>query len=368
MQKPNMIRHLVLAIGFCLIPVTGHAFVADSLPDVDTSNLLTFTLFPEMDPFESDEPIRISLEFDMKKFLREKYGDEYQEAVLRYTSVTGSPVERRIRIRSRGDFRRSHCNFPPVKLNFKKTGDGEGYLNDITSLKLVTHCKGSSTYQQYILKEYLVYRMFNILTDNSYRVRLFEIEYVDSEGRRKTLHKYGFIIESHNHLAQRLNALRIERQGIPTWLTEPYQTNLMTLFQYMIGNTDWAIMNQHNIRLFKSADYRVTYPIAIPYDFDYCGMVNADYAVPPEGLGIESVRERVYRGYCMDREEDYQEYIRAFLDHKDELFALVEHFPLLDASNRNEMLEYLGEFFMIVENPKMTRMYIINRCRKIPKK
>lgn len=355
---------LLLVMGSAVVKASG----TDSIPAPDTTNLITFTLFPEFDPFQSDTPIHISLEFDMKQFIRTKNKEEYHDARLRFTRFDGTPVEKKIRIRARGDFRKSHCYFPPVKLNFKKTEFNEEFMNEIKSLKLVTHCKGGETYQQYLLKEYLVYRMFNALTENSYRVRLFEIEYIDSQGKKKPFSKYGFIIESNDHLAWRINAIRITREGIATWYTEPFQTNLMTLFQYMIGNTDWAIAKLHNIRLFKLRDSIVPNPTAIPYDFDYCGMVNAHYAIPTEELGIETVRTRVYRGYCLDSDEEYEKYIRIFLEKKQEMYSLVENFALLDSRNKKEMLEYLDEFYKIIEDANHTRLRIISHCRTIPRR
>ena len=358
--------YLIPLILSWIVTDSCHAFISDTIPLSDTSNLVDFTFFPEFDPFQSDEPFHISLEFNMKEFIREKYKGEFHEAVIRFTPDNGEPVESKIRIRARGEFRREHCIFPPVKLNFRKSGITEEYMNDIKSLKLVTHCKNTEEYQQYILKEFLVYRMFNILTENSYRVRLFEVEYIDSENKMKSVSKYGFIIESKKHLAGRINAILIDREGIATWLTEPYQTNLVTLFQFMIGNTDWAIAKLHNIRLFKPEEFSVISPLAIPYDFDYCGMVNAYYAIPDERLGIKSVRERVYRGYCLDSEEEYLEYNRIMLAHKKELYALVENFKQLNSKHRKEMLKYLDDFFVIIEDLRQTRRLIISRCREVP--
>jgi hypothetical protein len=342
------------------------ARITDSISEPDTSNLITFTLFPESDPFHTDEHMHITLKFDMRKFIREKHKEKYHDAILGIEEDDGGIFEDSIRIIARGEFRKNHCYFPPIKLNVKKSEFEEVYMNDIKTVKLVTYCKNSDTYQQYIFKEFLVYRMFNILTNNSYRVRLIEIEYIDSKAKKPSLSKYGFIIESNNHLAKRIEAVRIEREGITTWQTEQYQTNLVVLFQFMIGNSDWAINNQHNIRLFKSLDYNILAPMVIPYDFDYCGMVNTFYAIPPEELGIESVRERVYRGYCMRSDAEYQKYIGIFLEHKEELYSLVRNFSLLDESQRKEMLDYLDEYYDIIENPVRVKREIIDACQEMP--
>ena len=303
----------------------------DSDKGHDSTYLVDFTLFPKTDPFESDKIIRITLKFDMKRFFRTKYKGEYQKAQLTLHNPDSSIVEKEIRVRARGITRRSICHFPPIKLNFKETAFENDTLNDINSLKLVTHCKNSDLYEQYLLKEYLVYRMYNLVTDSSYRVKLLHIDYIDSEDKMKPLTKYGFIIESNDHLAERLQGTRIDKEGINTWDTDRYLTSLLDIFQYMIGNTDWSIPPLHNVRLVKPSVLNSSI-LAIPYDFDYSGMVNTVYAVPDENLGTETVRTRVYRGYCLPSDDHYQRLFKVFKENKQAMFSLVEDFELLDNS------------------------------------
>ena len=140
----------------------------------------------------------------------------------------------------------------------------------------------------------------------------------------------------------------------------------MALFQYMTGNHDWEIAKLHNIRLVKSLTNPLEKIIPIPYDFDYSGMVNTHYALPPEALGIESVRTRFYRGYCLSTTEEYQEYFQKFLDVKEEMYALVQNFELLDSRHSDEMIDYLDSYYTIIENPRLAKMNIIDFCKQIP--
>ena len=339
----------------------------DSTTGHDSTYLIDFTLFTDTDPLQTDEIIKISLKFDMKTFVRTKHKGEYQKAQLTIYNPDSNIVEKEIRVRARGITRRSICFFPPIKLNFKETEFDTDTLNDINSLKLVTHCKNSALYEQYLLKEFLVYRMYNLLTDSSFRVKLLQIDYIDSEDKMKPLTKYGFIIESHNHLAERLQGVRIDRAGINTWDTDRYLTSLMAVFQYMVGNTDWAIPVPHNFKLVKPSVPNSSI-LAIPYDLDYSGMVNTVYAVPDENLGIETVRTRVYRGYCLPSNDHYQRLFKLFMENKQAMFSLVEDFELLDKKSRPEMLEYLEEFYTIIEDPRLADRNIIDVCRQIPRK
>jgi hypothetical protein len=355
----------ILILLFLLTPDIVLAQL-DSTTDHDSTYLIDFTLFPRKDPLLTDNIIRISLKFDMKKFVKTKHKGEYQKAEFSIHNLDNSIVEKEIRLRARGITRRSICYFPPIKLNFKETAFENDTLNDINSLKLVTHCKNSDLYEQYLLKEFLIYRMYNLLTDNSFRVKLLHIDYIDSEDKMKPLTKYGFVIESNNHLAERLQGIRINKEGVNTWDTDRYLISLLDIFQYMIGNTDWSIPPLHNIRLVKPS---VPYSniLAIPYDFDYSGMVNTVYAIPDENLGTETVRTRVYRGYCLPSDDHYQRLFNVFLEKKQAMFSLVEDFELLDKKSRKEMLDYLEEFYTIIENPRMAERNIIDVCRQIPR-
>ena len=350
-----------------LLAITPDLVLAqpDSYAGHDSTYLIDFTLFSSTSPLQTDKIIKISLKFDMKKFVRSKHKEEYQKAELTIYNPDSNIVEKEIRVRARGITRKSICYFPPIKLNFKETEFDNEYLNDINSLKLVTHCKNSALFEQYLLKEFLVYRMYNLLTDSSFRVKLVHIDYIDSEDKMKPLTKYGFIIESHNHLAERLLGVRIDRTGVNTWDTDSYLTSLMALFQYMIGNTDWAIPVPHNFKLVKPSVLNSSI-LAIPYDFDYSGMVNTTYAIPDENLGIETVRTRVYRGYCLPSEDHYQRIFKVFLENKQAMFSLVEDFELLDKKSRPEMLEYLEEFYTIIESPQQAERHIIGVCRPLP--
>ncbi len=356
------------AIWILLLALAWDMARAQPDPDYDMDSIyqVEFSIFPRIDPFKTDNMIKMSLEFDMKSFIRTKHKGEYQKALLTVYNLDSNRIQKEIKIRARGVTRRSICYLPPIKLNFKKKGSENDSLNEINSLKLVTHCKNSSLYEQYLLKEFLVYRMYNLLTDSSFRSKLLQIDYIDSEDKVKPVTKFGFVIESNDHLAERLNGIRIERSGINTWDTDPYHTNLTAIFQYMIGNTDWAIPVPHNFILVKPAEINSRI-LAVPYDFDYSGMVNTVYAVPDVNLGIETVRTRVYRGYCLPSEDHYQRLFNVFLANKQAMFSLVEDFEFLNKESRQEMLEYLEEFYKIIEDPRQAKNHIIDQCRPLPR-
>jgi len=332
--------------------------------EVDTTGMIDFTMFIPSDPFIIDTPLVINLEFDIRQFTRTKMKGEYMPAILSYTNSEGHDIRKEVRIKARGEFRRQYCSFPPIKLSLTNDTTGNESLNDLKSVKLVTHCNNSETYEQYLLKELLIYRIYILMTECSYRVRLFIINYIDSQGKTKIHTHYGFIIESDKHLADRINSVKIEIKNLSEKKTDYQMYQLLAVFQFMVGNTDWSVPALHNIKLYKELNFRKECPVAIPFDFDYSGMVNAFYALPDEKLGTKTVRERVYRGYCIP-EEDFIPVFQKFNEKKDALYSLVNNNVFLDKHHKNEMIAYLDEFFQILENQRFREALIVKSCRQL---
>jgi hypothetical protein len=315
-----------------------------------------------LDLFSKHDVLEVTLKSDFKNLIKRKHKDEYQEASFQIMFNDTVLVTREIKIAPRGKVRRSTCMIPPLKLNFPKKKAFIKQLESFDKLKMVLDCKRGIMYEQYLLSEYYAYRIQNIITDYSMRVRLMHVNYVDVSGKFKNITRYAFVIESIDQLAARKNAVRIKtehvrdiRTHIPT-LADAY------LFQYLIGNTDWSIPAMHNIYLIKSTDPLKTAPYVIPYDFDYAGIVNAIYAVPDENLGTKTVKERVYRGVCMDSNPLYDSRAR-LLNNKAQIYQLYDQDILLSKGNKRNTVIYLDEFFKTLESDFAFDRRIIQSCR-----
>jgi len=328
---------------------------------VDTTQIISVVSEADWDLFGNEEVMHLSLVFDVKNFLKPKNAGDYQDARLLIHVGETDTIERSIRIRTRGNFRQQYCYFPPIKLNLKKTSFDNEYLSQQTTLKFVTHCKNASQYESYILKEYLVYKLYNVLSEFSFNVRLIEMQYIDSEENRKTLVKYGFLIEHLNSVAARNDAMSIDNKKLSQKLMDPYGMARVALFNYMIGNTDWSIAGLHNMKVMKVNDFLVKDPQPVPYDFDHSGMVNTEYAAPTEGLGLESVRDRLYRGICLDKNVT-DETIRLFLEKKMQIYDVIEDFELLSKYDKKDMIEYLDGFFRILDSNFLIQRDIYSNC------
>jgi hypothetical protein len=135
------------------------------------------------------------------------------------------------------------------------------------------------------------------------------------------------------------------------------------IFNYMIGNYDWSVPGQHNVKVIKPlvAD-TVQLGIAIPYDFDWTGLVNAAYAIPAEIIGTQSVRERIFMGICRSREV-YQKDLEIFLKKKEEFYRIINEFPYLDQREKKDMTFYLDGFFNQFIGRRDIIEYLLNSCK-----
>jgi len=318
------------------------------------------TTNPASTLFLRHEPIDVTIIFDWKRLIKEKHKEAYQPAGFQCYLEDSTYLESTIKLRPRGFFRRNYCQMPPLKLKFEDCDNPN--LQKWDELKMVNYCKKGSAYQQYIFSEYLCYRIFNVLTDNSFRVRLAKLTFKDSEGKKKIVKSWGFLIEDVDVLAKRLSGKEYEDVQVFTEQTERKQMTLVSVFEYLIGNTDWSVPADHNIKLVKLNDPAKPRPITIPYDFDYSGFVGTTYAIPAEQLPIENVRERLFRGYCRS-EAEFESVFELFRDKRPEIIGLIENFEYLDKRVRKRLLNYTEEFYEAINNPRAVKWEFLEQCR-----
>jgi hypothetical protein len=314
------------------------------------------------DFFNSDDLLRITIESDFNYLIKKKFEGEYQPAMLTYYINDTVAVRRDITIKARGNMRRKTCYFPPLMLNFPKKEAVMKQIEEFDKMKMVVECKKGEIYDQYLLGEYYAYKLYNLITDYSFRVRLIELTMVDTNEKMRSMTGHAYIIESVDQVAKRLNAIPIETKNIRDPLTDLPTLANGYLFQYLIGNTDWSIPGLHNYKIIKSSDPAIPSPYAIPYDFDYSGIINTSYAVPDERLGIATVRERVYRGVCIDNKY-LMDAAQNFKNLKEKMYSLYDN-SLLITSVRKSTKEYLDEFFRILNNDNSFNANILEQCRE----
>jgi hypothetical protein len=302
--------------------------------------------------FENDSAITLCLSANFKDITKAGKLEIRRPAFVRMILLGGNEVIGNIQIIPRGKSRLEICNPPPLWMHFKTPGAGNLY--GIGKLKLVWACKTGDYYHQLLLKEMLCYKVYNVLTNYSYKVKPLRIFYSDSSNNpEKFRESTGFFLEDIDDLAKRLGSREFEDQPTPSAAINSYNYTLMSMFQYMIGNTDWGISVFHNIKLIVPKDSSYAPPYTIPFDFDQSGMVAAEYACVDERLEISSAMERVYIG--LPRSYTHIDWAASvFLDKKDEILETIRDCEGLSTKNKKETERYILSFFEVLSNKELT--------------
>ena len=318
--------------------------------------------------FASNDLLEVTIRGPFTSIMRERSLEEDQPATLTYSDPEAGEITVELGIRTRGRFRHQEevCPFAPLRLDFKKSSVKGTLFQGSNKLKLVTHCRnGANPYTQALLKEHLAYRIFNLVTDNSFRVRLMRVTYVDTDRGDRERTQFAFVIEHSEQLAERIGIAVNDVESTKVKLLDPAQTNLGSVFQYLIANTDFSPIRAapdetccHNNVLFGDQDGAI---LAIPYDFDMSGIVDAPHSVPNPRFGLRNVRQRLYRGRCANNE-----YIgastRAFIDQRQAIFDLVDNNEHFDNGTRKRTTRFLNDFFATVEDPEKLRTDLVDKC------
>lgn len=300
---------------------------------------LPHSIFDEM---SYQEVLKITIEVDLEGLLKDRRNTEDFSAKLKFKDADNKLQEWDMEVALRGKYRRTKCSkMLPLKLKFKKKDLTAKGLSAVNDYKLVTQCvEDAREAKALLLKEYLAYKIYNQLTDISYRVQLVEVTYQDS-GTGKRIKQWAFLIEDTAQLRERLLAEKCKdclNQNMEAFEQKTFK--LMSVFLYMIGNSDWSALLEKNTKLIKTNDHI----LAIPYDFDFSGMVNAPYASVNPDYHLTSRRDRVYLGF-EEHLADITSTFQYVLSKKVEIFDLIKKFKLLNRSERKTITNYLETFF-----------------------
>lgn len=296
------------------------------------------------DSWKSEDTLQITIQTDLAALLANKHIDYDQEATIVWPSGESATNSLNVQISPRGKTRLNICDFPPLKLKFDKTQlEAAGYA-PYKSFKLVTHCNDD---QQLVFKEYLTYKMYNQLTENSFEVQLAQVIYQDTKGQVAPINQWAIVLENNKEMADRIGGNIMKTKDNNLRAIDADQYRLLTVFQYMIGNTDWNLSKRHNIKLVQLHDGQSA-PIPVPYDFDYAGIVDAPYAHPHPQLPIQTVTQRLFQ-WRGKNAAGFEPTLEHFRTNKKAIFELCQHFPAIDAKQKTEMMNYLASFYEIID-------------------
>lgn len=317
--------------------------------------------------FQSAETLEVTLQAPWGAVQRKTAGRRHP-AMLAYTDVQGRAVRIDATIEVRGLTRLRHCAFPPLRIRFEPDAVAGTVFAGQRSLKMVTHCKKGGIYRQYTVLELLAYRIYQRITPASFRVRPLEVRYVEPGDAEAGEVRLAFLIEDLKDVARRNGAKRDQAANFTPGDFDSLAMSRLMLFQYLIGNTDFAVLSGprddtccHNVRVIGSGGPKGR--IAVPYDFDSAGLVDAVYAAPHEDLPIRKVSERLYRGFCVHN-DTLAAARQEFLAQRDAIFALIAAEGRLDAQRRRHAVRFVEDFYATLASDWSFEREISGKCRR----
>ena len=313
--------------------------------------------------FAVDDIAEITISADFSRINREKDRDEEYRGSLSYITDAGDPVLLEVKFSVRGNNRLQNCRFAPLWVDLDKDAVAGTLFEGQNRLKLVLPCESTSRHEEYLARELLAYRLFRLLDPGGFAVRQVRLEYVDP-GRGSTSELPGFFIEHHSRLADRTGMSEAEVASIRADQLDPFQAELVDQFMFMIGNTDYSLITSadedccHNSKLLQSGEHY----FPVPYDFDSSGLVDASYSTPNASLPIRRNTQRLYRGYCRDRNV-VEEVLRFMQSKKDMLLSEASRTESLSQRSAERVTAYLEGYFDIISSQRTLERDIYGDCR-----
>ena len=317
--------------------------------------------------FLDTAPLEMELQFDRGGLCRG--GDdstcEPLPATLLLMEAGGEQRSIRVELEARGAWRlhEMRCRYPPLFVRFDAGQTAGSVFEGQSVLPLTTHCfSNRPEFRNYVLKEYLAYRIYNQLTDASVRARLARVTYRDETGRAERRIQPAFFTEHFRSVATRRDSALFTSGRVIVGHLDDVEMTRLALFQHLIWNTDWSVIGLHNTVLLQHRDGGLT---PLPFDFDFSGLVNASYAAPPPKVGIKRVTQRVFRGFChagLDWDSLYVE----FADAREAIFGTTGEIAIESPRAARQAEDFLRGFYRTLESGKKRDRKIRQSCRPLP--
>ncbi len=307
--------------------------------------------------FAADSPLAVTLRTNFTELLgRRDDSTTWRRAELEWTDGTGThavPLE----LRQRGHYRLLNCDLPPLRLKFDADSVRGTPWAHTRRPKLVVHCRNTDEYEQYVLSEYAVYRLWSLVAPVGFQVRLLRVTYQDTDGRTRGT-RYAMLVEDPDRFAERVGGSLLEIRTVRQSDLRVADVALLATFQYLIGNADWSVPGLHNVQLVRMPDT----VIAVPFDFDWTGVVDARYAHPGPQLPVRTIRDRIWRGLCLDSAA-LEPALARFDSLRDSIATLYRAVPGMSRGTLDRTLRYFGDFYEEIEDRRwFLREKVRPRC------
>jgi hypothetical protein len=314
--------------------------------------------------FDEQNILSLKFKYSNRDLKKETNDSTYVASELSYQNNDSSWTPLKIDLRARGNFRRNNCYFVPIKISIKKKDYKDTKFDGHKKLKMVVPCLLQKDGNDNVLKEYLAYKFYAIVSPYHFRTRLVNLELTEPRGQKEKIHNVkAFLIEDDKKIAKKFDGKVVERSIHPL-AQDQLNSIRCEFFQFMIGNTDFSNLEQHNATLL----YVDNDIFPIPYDFDMSGLVNASYSTVSETLRSQtrmtSVTQRMYRGF--KRSPELIEQVRQeYIGKRAEMFQIMEDLRTQfdNESEFENAKSFIHGFFNILMNDSEFKTEIIEKLR-----
>lgn len=324
---------------------------------------LTSSLFAQQkEPtlFNDQSPLSIGLTISFTEAKDTKSDSSFIASELSFKSKDEAQDSVHVKIKARGHFRLEHCYFPPLKLKIQKSDAKGTVFQGNRNLKLVLPCQRSKYNNAPLVREFLCYKLYEQMAPYYFSTRLVDVDLTEIKKSKRVAYQLkGILIEDFDEVGKRYNAKVIEKRNIHPRNYNDTTALRFELFEFMIANTDWSMIYEHNSNtFFKNGSY-----IPVPYDFDMSGLVNAPYAIVDANLSITQVTERLYRGFC--RPAPVLDFVRKEMIGKEQtVLAVIDQYSnLYTEKEAEETRNFVKAFFEILKDDNRFNEMIATKCR-----
>jgi hypothetical protein len=314
--------------------------------------------------FSNDSVLQIKLKYANKVIRKQTNDSTYLDLTMDYQTGDETWQSLPVKVRSRGNNRLKNCYFAPIKMKIKKEDYKGTLFKGNKKLKLVMPCLTGRDRNDYVVKEFLAYKLYELISPYHYKTRLLDITLTEPKGKNFKEHKIkGFFIEDIKKVANRHGG-KVLKRNVHPMQQDALSSVQNAFFQFMIGNTDFSTAYQHNEKLL----FVNKTSVPVPFDFDMSGLCNTSYSVVSQigevELPITEVTQRMYRGFKRD-DAVLLQVRNQFLENRGKMFAIIDsikdHFE--NPKAYAQCTSYITQFFDVLVNESKFKKEILNRAR-----
>jgi hypothetical protein len=146
--------------------------------------------------FSSQAPLDIRINISIKEVQKSNKDSLWVSDKLYYKNSSGTFDSIPAELKSRGHFRLAECYFPPLWLKVNKKDAKGTVFEGNKKVKLVVPCGTYKGNNDLILREYLCYKLCEVITPYTFKTRLVNLDLTEVRGKKtKNFQLVGILIE-----------------------------------------------------------------------------------------------------------------------------------------------------------------------------